>query len=410
MSTEPNRSFWQRLFGGSPAQALPGVLSASEFERLFLREKALADRNLRSFALVVLDPDSPTPEALQAIGECLNERLRSGDAIGRLDETRLATLLAATDSKGAWRFADDVMNALAKAGHSADCRVYADLPFHGEESERGNDDDEPGSGSAIGDAPEAQEPVAEDPTAEAIEDIARAVRSSGLNADASGERLLDQVRSSGNARPVRSVEELIVQPLPFWKRSMDILVAGSALLFLSPVLAVLALLVRISSPGPILFNQQRAGLGGRPFPFYKFRSMYIDAEERKRELMEQNEADGPVFKMKNDPRVTPIGRILRRYSLDELPQLWNVLVGDMTLVGPRPPTMDEVPEYESWQRKRLHLTGGLTCTWQVSGRSDIPFEEWMRMDARYARQRSLKTDVSLLARTAKALFTGRGAY
>ena len=104
MSTEPKRSLWQRLFGGSSAQALPGVLSASEFERLFLREKALADRNLRSFALVVLDPDSPTPEALQAIGECLNERLRSGDAIGRLDETRLATLLAATDSKGAWRF------------------------------------------------------------------------------------------------------------------------------------------------------------------------------------------------------------------------------------------------------------------------------------------------------------------
>lgn len=410
MSTEPSRSLWQRLFKTAPAAALPGVLSASEFERLFLREKALADRSLRSFALVVLDPDTPTPEVLAAIGTTLNERLRSGDAIGRLDETRLATLLAATDSKGAWRFADDVMNALAKAGHSVDCRVYADLPFHGEENEREDDDDEPGSGSTTGDESEVKPAIQSDATEQAIEDIARAVRSGDSSADSEGERLLDQLRSQGNERPVRSVEELIVLPMPAWKRAMDMLVAGMALLALAPVLAVLALLVRLSSPGPILFKQQRAGLGGKPFPFYKFRSMYIDAEERKRELMEQNEADGPVFKMKNDPRVTPIGRILRRYSLDELPQLWNVLVGDMTLVGPRPPTLDEVPKYESWQRQRLHLTGGLTCTWQVSGRSDIPFEEWMRMDARYARQRSLKTDVSLLARTAKALFTGRGAY
>ena len=304
------------------------------------------------------------------------------------------------------------MNALAKAGHSVDCRVYADLPFTGEELERASrderdDDDQGPSGKATGEPPAA---TPKDPAEEALEDLARAVRSSDLARDPRGERLLEKVRAEGGNRPVHSVEELLVQPLPWWKRTMDVAVAGSALVILSPVLFVLAVLVRLSSPGPILFQQQRAGLGGKPFPFYKFRSMYVDAEERKKELMAANEADGPVFKMKNDPRVTPIGRVLRRYSLDELPQLWNVLVGDMTLVGPRPPTLDEVPEYERWQRKRLHLTGGLTCTWQVSGRSDVPFEEWMRMDARYARQRSLKTDVSLLARTAKALFTGRGAY
>ena len=138
--------------------------------------------------------------------------------------------------------------------------------------------------------------------------------------------------------------------------------------------------------------------------------MVIDAEAQKATLQADNEKDGPIFKMKNDPRVTRVGRFIRRYSLDELPQLYNVLIGDMTLVGPRPPTMDEVAEYEPWQRQRLLIRGGLTCTWQVSGRSDVSFEDWMRMDARYARTSGFFGDLKLLLRTVKAIFTGRGAY
>ncbi len=173
---------------------------------------------------------------------------------------------------------------------------------------------------------------------------------------------------------------------------------------------LVAIAIKLTSPGPVIFRQQRAGLNGRPFSFYKFRSMYLDAEERRLALENSNEQYGPIFKIKHDPRITPVGRVLRKMSIDELPQLWNVLKGDMTLVGPRPPTLNEVPEYERWQSRRLQLKGGLTCIWQVSGRSEIGFEDWMRMDLRHFQQRSFLFDAEILARTATAVLTGRGAY
>jgi lipopolysaccharide/colanic/teichoic acid biosynthesis glycosyltransferase len=202
---------------------------------------------------------------------------------------------------------------------------------------------------------------------------------------------------------------MFLSPPPFWKRLMDVLGAGVLLILLSPLMIGAAIMVRLSSPGPIIFRQKRAGLGGKPFWFYKFRTMYIDAEQRKQELMHLNEAQGPVFKIANDPRVTPIGRNLRRMSIDELPQLWNVLKGDMSLVGPRPPTMDEIDKYTPWQRRRLEVQGGLTCIWQVSGRCLIPFEEWMRMDLRYSRKISPINDLSLLFKTVGAVLSRRGA-
>jgi exopolysaccharide biosynthesis polyprenyl glycosylphosphotransferase len=193
------------------------------------------------------------------------------------------------------------------------------------------------------------------------------------------------------------------------KRALDLVVAAAGLVLLSPVFAVCALLVRLSSPGPILFRQQRVGLNGRLFTLYKFRSMYVGAEERKRELEAANEMSGPVFKMRADPRITPLGRWLRRLSLDELPQLWNVLKGDMSLVGPRPPLPEEVRRYERWQRRRLSMKPGLTCLWQVSGRNRIGFEDWMRLDLLYIDNWSLKLDLAILARTVPAVLTARGA-
>jgi lipopolysaccharide/colanic/teichoic acid biosynthesis glycosyltransferase len=170
------------------------------------------------------------------------------------------------------------------------------------------------------------------------------------------------------------------------------------------------LAIKLSNPrAPAIFRQQRAGRGGVPFTFFKLRTMQPDAEARKAGLMHLNEAELPVFKMRDDPRVTRLGRLLRKASLDEVPQLWNVLVGDMSLVGPRPPTLDEVAQYEPWQRRRLDCVGGITGEWQVSGRAGIPFAQWVRMDARYARSHSLSRDLGLLARTVKAVLTRRGA-
>ena len=168
-------------------------------------------------------------------------------------------------------------------------------------------------------------------------------------------------------------------------------------------------MVKLSSRGPILFRQTRCGLNGRKFSLYKFRSMYVGAEMRKKELERQNIMGGPVFKMKRDPRVTRFGRFMRRFSIDELPQLFNVLRGDMSLVGPRPPIPDEVDMYETWHRRRLSMKPGLTCIWQVSGRNKVDFEQWMDMDLQYIDSFSLWLDFKILFRTVFVVLTGYGA-
>jgi exopolysaccharide biosynthesis polyprenyl glycosylphosphotransferase len=194
------------------------------------------------------------------------------------------------------------------------------------------------------------------------------------------------------------------------KRWLDIGVSGALLIALLPIFGAVALAVRLSSPGPILFHQRRMGLNGRIFVMYKFRSMFVDAEDRLHELRDRNEMAGPVFKLKDDPRVTPAGRVLRRFSLDELPQLWNVFIGDMSLVGPRPPIPGEVSLYERRDRRRLSMRPGITCTWQVSGRNDIKdFESWVKLDLEYIDNWSLGRDMVLLARTIPAVLFGVGA-
>ena len=192
---------------------------------------------------------------------------------------------------------------------------------------------------------------------------------------------------------------------------MDRLVAGLGLLLLAPFFALLAILIKLESPGPVLFSQTRIGLGGSPFKCWKLRSMYIDAEQRKQELLQHNEMDGgTTFKMKRDPRITRVGRFIRKASIDELPQLWNVFVGDMSLVGPRPPVPSEVALYTARERLRLFVKPGITCIWQVSGRSDIPFPEQVLLDIEYMKKRSLWMDIKLLLRTLPAVLLARGAY
>lgn len=199
----------------------------------------------------------------------------------------------------------------------------------------------------------------------------------------------------------------------YWrlKRTMDAMLAALLLLLLSPLLLLTALAIRMESPGPILFHQTRIGFQGKPFKFWKFRSMFVDAEQRLRQIEQANEmAGGILFKMKKDPRITRVGRFIRKFSIDELPQLWNVLLGDMSLVGPRPALPREVAQYSLRDRARLDTLPGITCLWQISGRSDIPFEQQVKLDLRYIRAQSLAEDCKILLMTVPAVITGRGAY
>jgi exopolysaccharide biosynthesis polyprenyl glycosylphosphotransferase len=196
----------------------------------------------------------------------------------------------------------------------------------------------------------------------------------------------------------------------FIKRVMDFVFAGIGILILSPLFVTIAIIIKLTSKGPIFFAQERYGLYGRRFKLYKFRTMVVDAEERLNELLRYNEMSGPVFKMTNDPRVTKVGKWLRRFSFDELPQLWNVFKGDMSLVGPRPPIPKEVENYDSWQRRRLSMRPGITCLWQTSGRSEIKdFNEWLRLDLEYIDNWSLGLDFKILLKTVPVVLLGIGA-
>ena len=198
---------------------------------------------------------------------------------------------------------------------------------------------------------------------------------------------------------------------PVVKRLMDIIGAAVALVLLAPFLVLVAMAIRLESPGPALFKQTRVGLNGRQFTLWKFRSMRQDAEARRADLDEQNEMVGGVtFKIKTDPRITQTGKWIRKLSIDELPQLWNVLMGDMSLVGPRPAVPSEVAQYTAYESRRLLAMPGLTCIWQVSGRSDLPFDVQVQLDIDYLYRRSVVYDLWLIVATIPVVLTGRGAY
>jgi len=376
----PN-GFLARLGGSTRADRI--ALTPPEFREAFKREKALASRNLRSFSLVVFRPIDPRDPQSPTLLPILEERLRCYDVIGQLGFGKYAALLPETDTKKAVAVAEAIVGQAALEGVAFHFQIRT-YPL----ADRG-----PGSGPPGDDDGETLETT---PPSSAGEEQA-----------STGPESVEDYTEEALARDLGFLES---NSSSWPRRLLDIAVAGTALALLSPLFLVVGFLVKVTSPGPIIFKQRRAGQWGEPFWFYKFRSMKVGADRIKKELQAQNEKDGPIFKIKNDPRMTPLGRFLRRTSIDELPQLWNVLKGDMTLVGPRPPTLDEVAEYEAWQFERLSVRGGLTCLWQVSGRSEIGFEDWVRLDLRYAQRRSAGMDLNLLLRTAKAVISGRGAY
>lgn len=225
--------------------------------------------------------------------------------------------------------------------------------------------------------------------------------------DIDTERYIDKV---GKYNTVCFAPKITPLHMVFIKRAIDIVGACIGLIITAFITIFLGPLIKLESEGPIFFSQKRVGRNGRIFRIYKFRSMYIDAEERKKELMEQNEMDGLMFKMADDPRITKVGKLIRKTSIDELPQFWNVLKGDMSLVGTRPPTVDEFEQYEAYHKQRLSMTPGLTGVWQVSGRNDIKdFEEIVAMDVDYINNWTLKRDVEIILRTIRVVITSSGA-
>lgn len=355
-----------RTEGGTPS--LNGVVHAQEFARLIERERSRSDRNSHPFSLAVFDPEDRGFSNIRRMANRLKSSIRLTDDVGWFDGANLGVLLPDTSGEGAWAFVRKVRNGHGGARLVFPARVYTYKGNWKDESEKTDSVD----AATVSD--EGQELAREE-----------------------------------CPREVEDMERFFLKPLPWWKRSEDIFGALAALVVFLPLFLIVSILVKLTSKGPVIYRQERAGRGGKPFHFYKFRTMYDGADALKEDLRELNDVDGPVFKIKDDPRITPLGRFLRRSSLDEIPQLWNVLKGDMTLVGPRPPTLDEVPKYRAWHRRRLELTGGITGIRQTSGRNEVPFEEWMRMDVRYSRKRSFFLDIRLLFKTVWAVLSGRGA-
>lgn len=360
-----------KLFLGSrkpaPAaqkSALEGLLDEKEFAGLLERERARADRSGEQFALLAFWSGGLKNgrAVLAEVAAILDRRLRSTDEAGWLDRRRIGAMLPSTPSEGARILADDVLARLPEGVPRPSCQIfcYPCGPSNGERRTR--------KAEAAPRKPPAAAP---------------------LHAVAAG-----------------TAETLFMRPMPVWKRSVDVVFSSLALILLAPLFAVVALAIKATSPGPVFFAQRRSGRGGVPFVMYKFRSMVDGAEAARRELAALNEQDGPAFKIKADPRVTPLGKLLRATSIDELPQLWNVLRGEMTLVGPRPLPCEETDGCVQWHRRRLDVTPGLTCTWQTCDRSTVSFDEWMRMDVRYIRSRSLWQDVKLIAATVRVVVRG----
>ncbi|MFH1755652.1 MAG: sugar transferase [Candidatus Latescibacterota bacterium] len=194
------------------------------------------------------------------------------------------------------------------------------------------------------------------------------------------------------------------------KRFFDFVLGLVVMVLLIPIFPIIAIMIKLDSPGPVFYKQQRVGKDGKLFNFYKFRSMIRDAHAELDQVKALNEQEGPIFKIKADPRITAVGGFLRRSSLDEIPQILNVLIGNMSIVGPRPPLPAEVAGYQSWHRRRLEVKPGITCLWQISGRSHIGFNEWMRLDLEYLKNRSFRTDLLIFLKTLPAVIARKGAY
>ena len=343
-------------------------LSEAEFSFAADYERRRVDRSgsAVSFLLIQVARGKSAPDDMAFLARVLRRRLRTTDTSGMMKDGRVGVILPDTPAEGAWKVAADVSEVYAPGPGRPEVEVFT-------HPDRGR----PSSDDAL------------------LEDVGE-------------QRKTDPPEPAEHNDEVETGEVLFAQGTPFWKRALDICGSVVGLSFAAPLLIPAAIAIKLTSRGPIFFRQEREGRSGKPFQILKLRTMYTDAEERKKDMLHLSQQDGPAFKMENDPRITPIGNFLRWSSIDELPQFLNVLTGDMSLVGPRPLPTQESQACEDWQRRRLAVKPGMTCTWQVFGRGRVRFDEWVRMDLRYADNSSAWTDLKLLFITLPSLVFQRG--
>jgi len=353
------------------------INSATAFQAILAKERSRVDRNSHVFSLVAFEvgPQDSCMDSINNLVSQLKKQIRITDEIGWLDNGSIGVLL---------------FNSL-----NAEAKMFI-------EKIKGNGPPNILCKCSISTYPED---MVEHPHDESINNT---LRNSCYHYLPGSTSLPDQQIAKDDQIGLR-LQPVFFDKMPVRKRLGDIIVSSIALVALSPLMVAIAIAVKLTSKGPVFFKHKRAGLGGVPFRFLKYRTMYVDAEDKKAALMQFNERTGPVFKMENDPRVTRLGMFLRKWSLDELPQFINVLMGHMSLVGPRPPTLDEVEKYDSWHNYRLEIKPGITCIWQVYARHEKSFENWVRLDIKYRQKQSFLFDMKLLALTLPAVLSRRGA-
>ncbi len=392
----------------------PLLLSPKAMELLLNKERMRCDRHNQYFSLIVIQiQDESSKESksqLCLLAKLLHKRLRLTDEKGLLLKGGLGVMLPMTEMHGAQVVLKSIIRSATQNGLSFEAEVFT---YSGRESGLAAEDVADPSRDSDSEILFDSESTSEDTVVETSIPTHR----NSVAMTVSQHKMKRVIRADDESQNRRGSTELVTTSTvatthicsgyPVWKRCMDISGALIGLAFALPIIFMAAIAIKLTSKGPVFFRQLRTGQFGNVFAMYKLRTMVVDAEELKGKLQQLNERDGPAFKMTNDPRVTRLGSVLRKTGLDELPQLWNVLVGDMAIVGPRPLPCNEDAKCKVWQRRRLDTKPGLTCIWQISKSRKISFSDWMRMDLRYADKRTIAGDVSLLFKTVLAVLLGR---
>ncbi|MEM7455858.1 MAG: sugar transferase [Planctomycetota bacterium] len=390
------------------------LVSAEAFLIELAKETSRSNRRSvdREFAVILIEFRDQTDlnsragqEILDRLACRFQQRLRLTDLVG-WHENSIAVLLPETRPDGARNVANDLESIAREEG----CIIETELliyPWDDDISSRatelGLEEELPLNGPHC-EAPDTGEQSEENEVVTTEEELASAFSALGCY-----ETRLSELVPSGRSSISRMTAFTGAFPTPWWKRCVDIVCAGTGLVLLSPVLLASAGAIKLSSRGPVFFRQLREGKDGRNFYIWKFRTMNVDAETQQHKFRDVNEQDGPAFKLANDPRVTTVGRYMRKSCIDELPQLFNVLRGEMSIVGPRPLPVEESNNCSRWQRQRLRVLPGLTCIWQVNGGRNVKFDDWMRMDMRYLKRRGFLFDCKLIMKTAVVALMHRGS-
>lgn len=368
-----------------------GALSAEQFHREVLKERSRASRRAIPFCVITVKTlgISRSQGSLSKLARILIRNVRHTDPVGWFGSGQFGVLLVDTSEMGGRHVIDRLDELLSSPGYSVEMTL------------RVHDPDGFGDANREGDSQGDTEERADNFNEPADE----------FNQRAEDAHKPEKVRLGGEqlvAQPAQNPFDFSVHFSGRFKRMVDIAGAALGLLIFGPAILIACVLVRLTSPGPAIFRQIREGRGGKPFTLYKIRTMCQAAESMQHLLLQQSHRDGPAFKIQNDPRVTRIGRLFRAACIDELPQLWNVLIGDMSLVGPRPLPMNESRACRGWYRRRLDLKPGLTCYWQIDKANVASFEQWMRLDVRYVNESSFLTDLGLIVKTIRVPLTMRG--